>query len=700
MADQPISVDYGKQPEVSPQEAAHSKQLLKEINEVVESEEFKRYVEDIEKNRLYARGRQHEDDSGELVRANLIHSEIKALISTVYAKDPDISVTPTEAVSPKRYQQYRQFGKTLELVLANQFGPQNANLKAKAKTAIRASATSMIGWVKVAYQKDYQTDPQISARMRDIQDDIERMEMLRNEAMDEQPGTDGSDPEQRIEELKNMYAALEAEPEIVRQEGLVIDTVRPEDMIVSIEVQDSTAIVGAEKLTQRIWMTEERCKQRFGFIPSKGTRYAAHSSSTGTKLTTSERKIQKGQQLVCIYEQWNMLNNRVYTLCDGYEGYMRKPYTPKKVGERFHGFFPLIMDPVDGTVYPLCLVTNLRELQDEHNETRTNFRHHRKHSVPMWIGIEGKVTPKDANKIRNAESMEVVLIEGDESMPIEHYIHQFQNPTIDPNVYMTDHIREDWEKVTRRGDAARGSVAKAKTATEANILQQGLNVDSNEAQDTVEEWLRDIAQYSAEVLLQEMTPQQVMRIAGEQAVWPAMTKDIIFDMVALEIRAGSSGKPDKRQEQEQWLMFLPELRDTLMQVQELKAAGQDEASKILMRLVEETFRRFDEKIDIEEFIPRKNEMEEAEEDAQRQQQQQKQQEAERLMMQEQRAKIKELLTRAMKNIADAEATEVGQQIQEYMADLEAIERAYAVPTLPGPTDPAAMQPPQPPQVVQ
>jgi hypothetical protein len=580
------------------EEQAHAKKLLGEIDEVLESSEWKEYEKAIKKNREYAKGEQHSDKSGELVRANLVHAEVMSLVSTVYAKDPEISITPTEAVTADRYEQVKQMGKTMELVLNSQFMPSQANLKKNAKAAIRATATAFIGWVKVVYQKDYEQDPEIAHRIKDVQDDIERIEHLDKEIEREGAGESGTELDAQKQELTQMLTALESKPEVVRSEGLVIDKPLSEDMLFSLDVMDSIDISDAGWITQRVWMTVDKCVQKFKFCPSKSSRYASDRSK-------KDDKTEKVHELVCVYEMWHEVNSTVYTLIDGYDGYLKPPFTPSKSGERFHGFFPLILDPVDGERIPLSLVGNLTEMQDEHNETRTNYRHHRKHNLPVMIGIEGKVSQKDADKVKNAESWEVVLIEGgNEGERIEDYLHQFVNPSIDPNVYTTDHIRQDWEQVTRRGDAARGSVATAKTATEANILQQGLATSSSEAQDTVEEWLREIAQYSAEVLLQEMSFEQVQRIAGEEAVWPEMTKDEVFDIVTLDIRAGSSGKPDKSREQEQWIKFLPELRDSLMAINEMEATGAGDRAEILRKLVEETLRRFDERIDIDEYFPK------------------------------------------------------------------------------------------------
>jgi hypothetical protein len=684
-------------PHVEKEEEDNAKRLLKMIHDTVESKQWKDYVKEIELNREYARGTQHGDESGEVVRANLINAEIKALVSQVYAKDPDVSVQPTEAVNPAEYKKIRTFGKTLELVISNQFSPQQANMKAKAKASVRAAATAFIGWTKIVYQKDYEADPEISHRLRDVQDNIERMKHLLSQIEeDDENSTEEESLEQKIEEFRQMEQSLQSSPEIVRSEGLVIDRPLTEDVIWPSSVCDCDEIVKADWLCQRIWMTEDKHRQRYGFLPAKATKYASDRTKRLGEMSVASddngRAKHRQHGMVCVYEMWSLVQGRVYTLVEGWSGYIRAPFTPTKVGERGHGFFPLIFDPIDGSSFPQCLVSQLREIADEHNETRTNFRHHRKHSIPHWVGIEGKVSVKDAEKIKNAESMEIVLIEGDETQPMQQYLSQFPNPGIDPSVYTTDHIREDWEKITRRGDAARGTVAKAKTATEANILQQGLAVSSSEAQDAVEEWMREQAQYSSELLLQEMSEEQVKMIAGEDAPWPQMTKDQVFSMVKLEIRAGSAGKPDKTMEQERWVKLVPELRETLLQIVQLRAEGGDDTAEILQKLVEETLVRFDEKIDVEEYFPRPDEEEQQQKQQEQQKAQGEEQEQQQIQMKAMMAEINNLNADTINKLADAESKEVGTQIEQYMADLSAIEKAYALPTLPGPTAPPPPMP--------
>ena len=95
----------------------------------------------------------------------------------------------------------------------------------------------------------------------------------------------------------------------------------------------------------------------------------------------------------------------------------------------------------------------------------------------------------------------------------------------------------------------------------------------------------------------------MQRIAGPEAVWPELTKDEIFDLVEIEIRAGTTGKPNKVREQRQWLEFLPEMQKLVLTVSDLRDKGRDEEAEVLVKIMRETLRRFDERIDVEEFLP-------------------------------------------------------------------------------------------------
>lgn len=144
---------------------------------------------------------------------------------------------------------------------------------------------------------------------------------------------------------------------------------------------------------------------------------------------------------------------------------------------------------------------------------------------------------------------------------------------------------------------------KAKTATEAEILSQGLRGRSAERQDTMEDVLNELGPYALEMFLRKLTKQEVMNIAGPDAVWPDLSIDEVFSVVNVEVRGGSTGKPDRLQEQDRWIKLLPIIEKTMQTVAGLREKGQDQLADTTIELARETLRRFDERLDIEQFMP-------------------------------------------------------------------------------------------------
>lgn len=532
-------------------------------------------------------------------RTNMVYSTVAAVLPQVYAKDPDISITPSEAVSEARYAAVKGFARTLEVVLSRLM-IKDAKLKRRAKACVRSAMTTCIGWAKLTYQKDIRRDPQIEQRMNDIQDNIERLAVTIR-AIDD-PGK-LQEEEANRETLKQSLTALETSVERVVAEGLVVDHVRSEDIIIlDATVRSFDGYVQASAIAQRIWMGKDRYETAFGHAPPKGAKvYSGPQNDAEQKVGSGDGK---PESFYCVYEIWAKHENTVYSLCDGHEGYAREPFQPEKLGKHWYPFFPLGFNLVDGQFYPMADVELLQLLSEEYNDTREQQKDHREDSMPVRVARSGgALTPEDIEKIQKRKSREIVVLSGAGGKPLSEDMEEFAGVTINPVLYDLTPIRSDIEIVSGASDATQGSVLKAKTATEATILREGLQSRTAERQDAIEDWILDMATYGAEILLQELTPAQVQRIAGDDAQWPQMTRDEIFDQIALEIRAGSTGRPNRVAESEQWTKLAPEIRDTILQVAQLRAQGQSDIADTLVELLKETLRRFDERIDIDAFIP-------------------------------------------------------------------------------------------------
>ncbi len=618
----------------SDQDKALARKWGQRLSRALEAQTKEKVEERLKKLRKYVRGQVGEDDAPGLVRTNIVHSNFAAILPQVYAKNPEIAVSPSEAADNKAYAWVGPFCKTMQAVL-NRVFIRDGKLKKRAKSAIRSSMTTAVGWVKMAWQKDIKRDPLLENRISDAQDNLQRIRAL---IADIEDGDESrGELEVKEAELNQQLAALQAQAEVSVSSGIVIDRVLTEDMfILDDTLYDFDGYEQADALAHRVWMTTDRYKETFGKeAPKTANRYGKDKKERGA--AGDDGKV----ELVAVFEVWDKVSNSIYTLCAGADEWARDPYAPTVIGERFYPFFALAFNPVDGSAKPLSDTELLIELQDEYNTTRTNFAEHRKENLPVRVYRKGgDLTDADVKALSNRQSGQWVGIEGNPDQPIEKDIAILQNPPVDPATYDVQPILRDAEMVLGAGDAAKGTINKAKTATEAEIMAQGLQSRVAERQDVVEDWISEMAQYAAEICLQEMTLPQVQRIAGANAVWPKFSKEQVFDLVSIDIRAGSTGKPNRNKEREQWAQMLPQIQQAVQTVMQLRQGGQNDMAETVIKLLEETLRRFDDRIDIEQFMPQKEEGNEPQEIPQeiQQQIQQGQQMIEQLQQENQQLK--------------------------------------------------------------
>ncbi|MCC7144253.1 MAG: hypothetical protein IT349_19330 [Candidatus Eisenbacteria bacterium] len=591
---------------------AETKEISREEKAVVDhwhgeikkrAEPHRKLVESIKKSRLYAEGRMHEDGAKGLVRTNLIYATMATLIPYVYAKDPDIAVVLTDAVTPDVYEVFRGFSKTAEIVLKHEF-VEKGRLKKRMKAAIRSALTSKIGWLKLIYQREYSQDPLLRYRINDAQENIKRTQMLARGAAE-----GNSDADRKKGELQAQLEALQAQVEVPLSEGLVIDRIRVEDLIIlDPTIVDFDEYEFATAIDHVVWMTPETFDTAFD------TNVSAKSSDkteAGNPTRYIDRNVeQQGsssaekQEFIRVHEIWHRASNTVYTIADGYKCFCRPPYQPTRLGRRWYPFFGLAFFPVDGSPVPLSLVDLILELQDEYNRTRTQYAEHRADSMPVRVVRKGgSLSEEDVKRIQHRKPLDIIAVEGTPGQPLSNDIGFIPNAEIDPNVYDVTQIRNDIDLVSGVSDASRSNLIDPKTATEAELIKEGMMSRTNEMQDANEDAITEMADFALQMFLLELTEGHVVRVAGPQSVWPRMSKEDVYNMVRIQVRAGSTGKPNKNKEREQWLALLPELKELVLTISQLMGQGMTPIADSLVEIAKETLLRFDEKIDVEKFLP-------------------------------------------------------------------------------------------------
>lgn len=597
-----------------------------------QEEDGKTYAQKIKEWRQYVAGRQKDDGKGGISRANLIQANIKKSTNRIYAKDPAISIVPNDFIDPEEIKFLRDFGKTSELFLNHHL--RKVRFKRKAKYAVRSAKTSALGWVKVVLQTDLKTDPIIMDRLHDAQDNLAKLNSLTEEIEDAE-GKSDEFQEGMIAKQEQLIEALKEDTQIRVADGFAIANVLPENMIIDpLVLRNFDEFDKSPRVGELIPMSREEAIDQFGKdIVDRMTKMGADTTKTpGSKDSTSGESNQK-EQLYWVYEIWDQKQMKVYTVSHDYEGYLRKPYTPKMVGERWYPYFGFGLNYVDGEHRPLSDVELSGPLQDEINETLTNFREHRRESIPFFIGLKANWPDSDRSSIKRPKGFEIVLVEGNPESKASDLLDVVEPPRIDPNVYSVEHLERLIEKVTSGGDFTQPRSNRSGTLGEAELLGADIQQDGDADQDEIENWFAMIVEYMWEISLLAYSKEEVESVVGPGAVWhgPVEDRKQAFRQMRMTIQPGSSGKPNKAREQASLSKIMPVVQEMIMQWAQSIESGNEQIAEIQKRLIQEFLRRADEKIDVDEFFPQRTE--EDEQQKEQEQIQQQQQQIEQLEMQ-------------------------------------------------------------------
>ena len=564
----------------------------------------KRWAED----RKIARG-----ESNLPVSTNLISAIMDVLSAFLYAKNPDLNARPSDSVDRQRLEAYREFAHTIEIMASRLL--KDAKLKRQAKRWIRGAQTVGLGWLKVFMQTRTEKEPIMQSRINDLQDQIDkiRTKKIRMTLGEEDEGL-------LISEIESNIKAAEEKLEMTVAEGGVVDYTHPEDVIVAPECGEVENYLSApwicfcayktkdETLAITKWETQEQVEylekaNKYSQRPRKGE--DGESGSTYAIVGTDDDSAESKDGFYCIYEIWSLDDGVVYTLVDGCtSSWAREPYAPI-TGKRFYPAFLLAFHFIDGERYPQSDVHQLAKLQEEYNETRSDYRIHRRRARPGIIFDAMAVDKVSVENAANAETQEYVAIDmiqaGKDINTV--FAAKKYNP-VDPGLYDTTPIQRDMEKMSGAQEAlTQSSLQIEKTATEASIQEAGRGARTDARLDDLEDALTELVEYFIQLMLQTMDQADAERYAGPGAVWMNLTTDQALSLFDIEIKAGSTGKPKAASDRDTWATLMPLILDLIMKIGDARMQGKEWAAKPLIAVFQETLTRLDDHADIQMFLP-------------------------------------------------------------------------------------------------
>lgn len=543
---------------------------------------------------------------------------VNILTGFLYARNPETSCQPADSTGASRTEDAKDLARTLEIVIDSLW--KKGRLKAVADPFVRSGLSVGIGWFKAAWHRETERDPATDQQIGTLQQQIADLQSTERQL------TEGyaPNPDDLRAQYEQQLAALESSVEQVISSQLVLDFIRAEDMQCAVSLPCLRDYVTSPWNAQRIFMPladakaaypehAERLDSATKFYnvrqtdTEKQADSVASSDADAYSTGTSGQATADGDEAcVCLWEIWNLKTRQFATIAVGLKRYLSDWVTPDQDSTRFYPFFQWAPLWVDGRRHPQSLVDRSRELLDEYDRIRTNYREHRRRSIPKLGFDADAVEAGEADKMKAGAIGEMIPLNLNGQSP-NTVLFPIQYNQIDPALYDTSTIRSELELIWGIQEALSSTITVAKTATEADIQQQGTESRIGYARDTLDEVLSDFALYTAELAMSPngLTHDDVVAIAGPEAFWVNIEDlSMLGALVAVDIRAGSSGKPATAMKQQQWSVLLPQLQQAVMQIGKLRQSPDTEIADKLEQLVVETIKRTgDTGIDPYSIIP-------------------------------------------------------------------------------------------------
>jgi hypothetical protein len=528
----------------------------------------------------------------------------------------------------KRRADHKAFGETLEIIISRMW--QDGKMKRHGRRWVRSALTVGTGVLKCTWQERTAPSPETQAQVRDLQAAIERAAALKQELNEDQC----ADHDAKMAEYQRQLAALQSQTEKVVARGFVIELVQPEHFVLppGFDFADHLdAPWNAERIPMLLedakaefQLSEEDCRQATRYTPKPSETIKRESASIDDNIQAEDAerfrsgeatamdgnavaewgKDNGGAWVICT-EIWDATANAVLTKIDGIKRWVKPCWYPKAT-TRFYPYFLLLFSEVDGQRHPQSLVTRSMKLVDEYNRIGSAEAEHRRRILPGILYNAGMVGADSMNRIVKSATGEYTGIETTQATKdVRGLFVPKPYAPVDIALYDRRRIINELERIWGVQEALSGAVNTAKTATEAQIQQSGFQARTGGRRDLLETALTECAQYTAELARAHMDEKDVRGIAGPNALWPPYTGAAdLASMVVVDIRAGSSGKPDTAAEAQSWATQLPILKELVVTVGQLRQSDPRDIADSLEKLAQITAERTGDRIDIDQLMPK------------------------------------------------------------------------------------------------
>ncbi len=445
-------------------------------------------------------------------------------------------------------------GKTLEIVYQYMCDICEPGFKRQMKALVRRVATAGVGYVRINFERHSENAIASTDTTTTIVDLVRRAKSI---LMDLSEG-DITQESPELQDLKQILMAMQSCGEEAMadvQEKLVFDFPCPTSIIVDPRCRSLDGFVGANWIAQKYVLPLQEVNEFFE-LDIKTTDgvilYKEDGIPTELKAIEPSSTELPEKQLVCLWEVFDHRTKNTFFIVNGYKNYVQEPETLKPYVKGFWTIKSLTFNDIEtepsarSTIFPPSDVQLVKSAQREWNRTRNALRNHRTQNAPKYVTGAGWLTEADKEALANAKPGQVIELQGiPPSADVGKLLAPFLHSPVDPTLYDTIPLQQDILFVIGTQEATQPASNKA-TATAASINEQSRQQVVGSNVDDLDDFLSSLAEDSGQVLLQEMSPDTVKRIAGPGALWPppGQNEDFVNELY-LDVVAASSGRPNK-----------------------------------------------------------------------------------------------------------------------------------------------------------
>lgn len=460
----------------------------------------------------------------------------------------------------KKKEMAAKIGRTLEVLFDYYANEQRPRLKPLMKALVRRAKTCGVAYIMLGFQRQFaQLSPDDSAKLEDYRN---QMGELQRRMEDYTDGEISPDKQNEIYEIENLIKQFENQENKLLREGLLFMYPRSTEIIVDPRCKELMGFIGAGWIVREFHKSPDEVQKLYNVDVSAG--YTPHVDNGKAEMADYHRRSEseidsdgnetqgtiKKSGMVCVWEVYNKELNEVFTIADGYKGFLKRPSEPEYWMEGFWPVFAITFNASENEdkLYPLSDVHQLKHTQAEYNRSREYRRMHREANKPKYVVMKGRMSKEDREKLASHEAHAVMELDGIQvGEEVGKMIQRFQSVPIDPALYETNSEMEDVLRTVGAQEATMGS-SSGGTATESSIAESGRMTNLSSNVDDLDEFLSDVVSAAGQLMMMELSQETVMEIAGPGAVWPEMNREQIAKEVILKVKAGSAGKPNKAAE--------------------------------------------------------------------------------------------------------------------------------------------------------